>query len=242
MSSPELSPSPLHDDARRGRRRFSAWPLWAVVSGVAGMTGTVGTDLRPAAESEAWMNGDDYTVTIADMAGLDPVIGRIGFVAGLIAVAGLIVFAAAWRRHVETVFTRSTAARVVSGGLIATAGAALLGYGWRGALANYLGPEAGTYDEQGLFVYYMLTDFGAYLPWFATLVAALGIAWMAWAERSVSRILGTVSALFALLLFAGVLVTGVPGLPGTLMQAWLVIAGVWLAVGRSRITQAEVRR
>jgi hypothetical protein len=223
-------------------RRFTAWPLWALVAGVAGAVGTVGTDLRPEAESEAWQTGEDYTVTVADMAGLDPLIGRIGFVAGLVCIAALLVFAAAWRRHVEQIFTRSTAARVVSNGLIATAGAALLAYGWRGALANYLGPEAGTYDGDGLFVYYMLTDFGAYLPWFATLVAALALAWMAFAERTVSRILGGFSAAIAGLLFIAVLVTGVPGLPGTLMQAWLAVAGIWLAVGRSRITWAEVVR
>jgi hypothetical protein len=38
-----------------------------------------------------------------------------------------------------------------------------LGYGWRGALAIYLpdGNEPNTFDETGLYVYYMLNDFGA---------------------------------------------------------------------------------
>lgn len=221
------------------RRRFAAWPLWAVLAGVGGTVGTVVTDLRPAAETEAWLNGTDYTVTVADMAGLDPAIGRIGYVAGLVAIVGLLVFQAAWRRHVEQRFTRSTAARVVSAGVVATAAAAILGYGWRGALANYLGPEAGLYDGHGLFVYYMLTDFGAYLPWFGVLVAAGALTWMAWAERTVSRVLGTFSGLAALALVVAVLLSGVPGLPGVLMPACLAIAGVWLAVGRSRITEAS---
>lgn len=219
------------------RRRLAAWPLWAVVAGATGAVATFGTDLRPAAEQAAFDQGVEYVVTPADMMGLDPLLGRLGFVAGLIALAALIVFAAAWRRHVESRFSGSTAARVFSIGLVATAGALTLGYGWRGALANYLGPESGMYDSEGLFVYFMLTDFGAYLPWAAVVVSAFALAWMAWVERSVSRVLGTVTALFAVGTLGLVALTGVPGLPGVFMPAWLVIVGLWLAVGRSRVTE-----
>lgn len=215
--------------------RFTAWPLWAVLAGAAGLVGTVATDLRPDAEVEAINRGESHAVVPADMIGLDPAIGRIGFLAGLLAVFTLIVFAAAWRRHVETRFTRSTAARVVSIGLIASAGALILGYGWRGALANYLGPEAGAYGEEGLFVYYMLTDFGAYIPWTGLIASALALAWMAWVERDVSRILGTVAAILGVGTLGAVVVSGVPGLPGILMPIWLVVTGIWLAVGRSPI-------
>ncbi len=233
-----LQESPPALERPRGFRP-TAWPLWAVLAGVAGMVGTTLTDLRPPAEMEAWVTGGDYTVTAADMASLDPMRGRIGFIAGLVAIAALLVLVAAWRRNVDRRFARSTAARVVSSGVLATAAAALFGYGWRGALANYLGPEAGVYDADGLFVYYMLTDFGAYLPWFGVLVAMLALAWMAWVERIVSRILGTLSGFFAILLFAAVILTGVPGLPAILMPPWLAIAGLWLALGRSRITERE---
>ncbi|WP_448808962.1 hypothetical protein [Agromyces bauzanensis] len=220
------------------RARFSAWPLWAALAGVAGFVGTVLTDLRPDAELAAAEQGQPYTVTYADMNHLDPLLGRIGYVAGIVAVIALLVFQAAWRRHVEVAFVRSTAARVVSGAVIATAGAAALGYGWRGALANYLGPESFNYEQQGVFVYYMLTDFGAYLPWLPMVAAAGALAWMAWVERSVSRVLGTLCALVTLALLGAVVATGVPGLPGALLPLWLTIVGVWLAVGRSRITQA----
>ncbi len=219
--------------------RFRAWPLWAVLAGVAGAVGTMFTDLRPDAELEAVARESFYTVTPADMEGLDPTMARFGFAAGVVAVVALLVFQAAWRRNVETAFTRSTAARVASGGMIATAGAAMLGYGWRGGLATYLGPEGFNYDEQGKFVYYMLNDFGAWMPWFGIVAVAGALGWMAWVERSVSRVLGTFSAIVAVGLLGAVIVSGVPGLPGGVMPMWLAIAGVWLAVGRSRITQAD---
>jgi hypothetical protein len=239
-STPELDNAAARAGASAGRSRFTAWPLWAVLSGIAGTIGTVATDLRPDAETEAIANGESHAVVPADMIGLDPTLARIGFLAGLLSILALIVFAAAWRRHVETLFSRSTAARVVSIGFIASAGALILGYGWRGALANYLGPEAGLYGEEGLFVYYMLTDFGAYIPWTGLVASAIALAWMAWIERNVSRVLGTFTAVLGIGALGAVVVSGVPGLPGILMPFWLAVTGIWLAVGRSRITQTAV--
>lgn len=235
-TSSDLRAATASAAVKRGRR-FAAWPLWGAAAGASGFVGTIVFDVRPAAETAAWQAGSDYTVTPADMLGLDVLLGRLGWMAGLVSVAALLVFAGVWWRHVESRFP-SAAARVVSAGMIATAGAALLGYGWKGALANYLGEEAGVYDERGLFVYYMLTDFGAYLPWFGMLVASLAVVWMAFAERIVSRVLGVVSGVFGLGLLTMMLLMGVPGIPGTLIPAWLAVFGIWLAVGRSRITQA----
>ena len=216
------------------RRRITLWPLWASLAGALGWAGTVVFDVRPPAESEAWKKGEDYLVTAADMSTLDALTGRLGWMAGLAGVAALLVFCACWRRSVESRYD-SVAARVVTLGAMATAGAALLGYGWKGAVANYLGPEAGTYDAEGMYAYYILTDFGAYLPWFGVLVSAFALVWMAFAERLVSRVLGAVSAVFAVGLTTIMLVLGVPGIPGTLIQIWLVVAGIWLAVGRSQV-------
>lgn len=227
------------DVARRTRRR--AWPLWASAAGALGAVGTLAFDARPPAETEAWLKGEDYLVTAADVMTVNAQISRLGWTAGLLAVAALLVFQAVWRKSVEGRFP-SAAAKVVSAAAIATAAAGLLGYGWKGALGNYLGPESGLYDETGLFIYYILTDFGAYLPWFAMVVAAYAVAWMAFAERLVSRPLGAVSAVFAVGLTALTFGTGVPGLPATLMPMWLVILGIWLTIGRSPIAQQEVAR
>ncbi len=230
---PPVAPAPVR------RFQFSAWPLWATLAGVAGTIAVVVTDLRPAAELEAFLEGREYEVTPADMAGLDPTLGRIGFLFGILAVAALLIFAAAWRTRVESRLPQSVAAGVVSFGVAATAAGLILGAGWRGALANYLGAESGLYGQDGLFVYYMLTDFGAYLPWYGVLVAAFGVVWLAFVERTVSRALGGVTAVIAVGALAQVVITGVPGLPGVYAPMWLVVLGIWLAVGRSRVTAAE---
>ncbi len=224
------------------RRRLTAWPLWATLAGVAGTIATIVTDLRPPAETEAWRAGEDYTVTATDVWTLEPLLGRVGHLVGLVTIAALLVFVAVWRTHVEARFPESAAARVVGLGLIATAAAQLFGFGWRGALANYLGPEKGLYDTDGLFVYYMLTDFGAYLPWFGGLVSLLAIAWMAWREGLVSRGLGSVVGVIGVGFLVGIVLSGVPGLPGVAIPPAIAVVGLWLALGRSAITTPEVPR
>ena len=227
---------------RRSRPRPTVWPLWASAAGVLGVAGGILFDARPPAEEASYQDGTDYTMAVSDVLTVDALTSRIGWMAGLLAVVALLVLQAAWRRHVEGRLPDSTAARVVSAGFLATAAGAILGFGWKGALANYLGPEAGMFDENGLFVYYMLTDFGAYLPWFGVTVAALAVAWMAFAERQVSRVFGAVSALAGLGIVAMMFVTGVPGIPGVLGPLWLALAGVWLAVGRHAVTARQAER
>ena len=63
---------------------------------------------------------------------------------------------------------------------------------------------------------------------------------MAFADRIVSRLLGGVAGLVAVLLLGAVVVTGVPGLPAIVLVG-VIVAGVWLAVGRSAITQPTGR-
>lgn|SRR5690554_3416522 len=234
-STPELDRTAAKSAAPQQPKKFAAWPLWALLSGVAGTIGTVVTDLRPEAEDEAIANGQLYAVVPADIIGMDPTLARIGFLAGLVSILALIVFAAAWRRRVESRFAGSTAAHVVSVGFIASAGAMILGYGWRGALANYLGPETGLYGEEGLFVYYMLTDFGAYIPWGGLVASAIAVAWMAWVERNLSRVLGAFAAILGFGTLGAIVVSGVPGLPGVFMPFWLAVTGIWLAFGWSRV-------
>ncbi len=223
------------------KRKLNTWPLWASAAGAFGFAGTVIFDVRPPAELEAFENGTLHVVTPADMETLDVLTGRLGWMAGLFAVAALLIFSGIWHTRVARP-TRSSAATVVTFGLVATAAAGTLGYGWKGALANYLGAESGMYDANGQFVYYMLTDFGAYFPWVATLIASFAVVWMAFGERTVSRVLGAVSAIFAIGLTALMFAMGVPGIPATLIPVWLIIFGIWLAVGRSKIMLPGERR
>jgi len=218
--------------------RDRLWPLWGAAAGALGFTATVLTDTRPASELAAADEGKEITLDASLMNELDGSTNYLGFLIGFAAVACLIVFAAAWRSRVELQHTRSIAAGVVSGGLLVTAAGLALAYGWKGSLANYGygGNEFGMFDDPGLYVYIVLTDFGPYIPWLGVLVSLAGMAWLAWAERLVSRILGTVLGLYVLLIAGAYAITGVPGLAGPASGLVLVLTGVWLAVGRSRVT------
>lgn len=222
-------------------RRERLWPLWGVLAGLLGFAATVLFDHRPASEEAAIDAGEAYAVSPIDMAELERMPNYLGFLVGYAAIAAMIVLLAAWRSRVEAPHPRSIAARVVSAGLLVTAAGLALGYGWKGALANYGydGPEVGLFGDEGLFVYYMMTDFGPYLPWLGVTVSAAGLAWLAWAERLVSRVLGTFAGIYAVLIAGGFVVTGVPGLGGPLGGLFLAVACAWLAFGRSRVTVRE---
>jgi uncharacterized membrane protein len=219
--------------------RDRAWPLWGAAAGFLGFAATVVFDARPTSEMEAADRGESVIVDPSLMDELTRMPNYLGFLVGFAAVAALIVFAAAWKARVETRFARSIAARVVSGGLLVTAAGLTLAYGWKGALANYGydGPEAGMYEGDGLFVYFMLTDFGPYIPWLGVLIMAFALGWMAWRERTISRVLGTVSIVYGLLVVAGFVIMGVPGLAGPASGLWLAIACIWLSLGSSRVTE-----
>lgn len=234
-STPETS-APVRVPARPTRARL--WALWGAVAGILGFVATVLLDTRPLNEMLAIEAGKDYTVSAEDVASLDRMTNYVGFLVGFAAVAAMLVFASAWKRWVELRFPESIAARVVSGGIYVTAAGLTLAYGWKGALANYGygGNEFGMFDDDGLYVYYMLTDFGPYIPWLGVLIAAAAFGWMAWRERLISRILGTMSALYAAGVAGMMVLIAVPGLPGPFGGLWLAIASLWIAFGRSRVT------
>lgn len=218
--------------------RDRLWPLWGAAAGLAGFAGTVLFDHRPASELEAVGRGEDFVVTPEVMNELTRLPNYLGYLVGFAAVAFLVVFAAAWRSRVESQHVRSIAAHVVSGGVLVAAAGLALAYGWKGALANYGfdGPEKGLYEHDGLFVYFMLTDFGPYIPWLGVLVAFAGMAWMAWVERLISRVLGAVLTIYVALIVLAYVAMGVPGIAGPASGLVLIIASLWLSIGRSRIT------
>lgn len=229
MSRPitEAPPAPRMPAAKR----FHWWPLWAVGCGLLGLIATVVTDTRAG-------DGPSATVGVADMAALDHEMFRLGGFVGYLCVAALLVFAAVWQRRVTHTFVWSLGARIVTFGLVASAAALSLAYGWKGALGNYLhgAAEDDYYDDSGLYVYYLMNDFSPYVGWLPVTVALGGIAWMAFAEGLVSRPLGAVAGALTALITAAVAVTGVPGLP-FLSMFGLVVVGSWLTVGRSPILQ-----
>ncbi|MCR1783855.1 hypothetical protein KVF89_15045 [Nocardioides carbamazepini] len=230
-----LSPSVPAPTAPEGRGGFTAWPLLIALCGVIGVIALF-LEGRPDANGTDF----DYPVTAEDVLGLDHVPYRLSGAVGYLLALLLIATAVVWRHRVERRFPGSSGATAVSFGVIATAALVTLTYGWRGAVGNYLpgGPEADTYDAEGLYNYYIMTDFSPYIAFIPLLASAYGLAWMAFREQLVSRGLGALAGLFASALLVAVFVTGVPGLPSMIIIG-LIAAGIWLAVGRSPITAVQ---
>lgn len=214
--------------------RRSYWPLVGAAAGVLGGVSTLLLDVRmgmPDAPSD--------TMTIDRVNDVEVMVSRAGFLGGFVAVALMLVTAAAWRRRVEPRVPGSTAAGVVSLGLVSAAGGLTLGYGWKGAMAIYGegGPESDGFDVQGRYIYFMLNDFGAYIPWFGVLVAAGAVCWMALRERTVDRWIGWVGVVLVALPVVGFVVMSVPGLAAITMPLWMIATFVGLTFGKSTITR-----
>lgn len=207
----------------------SRWPLIGVAAGMTGFVATLITDLHPGA--------DDATAAVIDEVSQGK--AHVSVVAGYITVALLVVLASAWRRHVEPRVANSTAARVVSNGFLISAAALTLGYGWKGAMAVYLpgGMDQGAFDQEGLYVLYLLNDFGSFIGWLGTTIAFGAIAWMAFRDRTVSRWIGAASVVPVLAVTAFTAGTGLPGFPGVVGPVFLVITFAGLAFGKSTITR-----
>jgi hypothetical protein len=217
-------------DVERVRR--SRWPLYGVAAGVLGYAATLVLDGRTT-------GSDDVALTPQLFEDLDPLVYRLSMIVGYAVVVLLLFYAANWRRRVEPRVPGSTAAHLVPLGLVASAAGLAYGYGWKGALGNYLpgGAEEGLYDDQGLYVYYLLNDFGAYIGWLGVVVAAGAVAWMGLRERTVSRWIGYFSLLPVVGVSAMVIGLGVAGVPGLFGPLWLVVAGLGLAFGKSAISR-----
>lgn len=208
------------------------WPLLGVVAGIGAVVATLATDLHPT----DWEAGTPYTADVLDSVSSGR--AHVSIIVGYLTVGLLLFLAAAWRRHVEPRALRSTAARVVPLGLTAAAGALSLGYGWRGALGLYNnGNEDGAFDRQGLYVLFVLNDFGAYIGYLGLTVAAVAVVWMAFRERLVSRWIGAVSTVLVLPVVATVGAFGLPGFPGVVSGLWLVVVGAGLAFGKSPVNR-----
>lgn len=210
------------------RTRRQRWPLLATAAGLTGITATLVLDGRTADAASL-----DHQLFVD----LDPLSYRLSMVLGYLTVVLLLVLAATWRRRVEPILPASTAAHLVPLGLVSSAAGLTYGYGWKGALGNYLPGafEPTAFDDTGLYVYYVLNDFGSFIGWLGVVVAAGAVAVMGLRERAVSRWLGVVAVLPVLqttLMVAGM---GVPGVPALLGPVWLAVTGMGLYVGRSAI-------
>jgi len=201
-----------------------------------GIIGTLITDIHVPGDGT---NGD--RLTMAAVGQIDQQKAHLSIVAGFIAVALLLALAAAWRRSMEPLAPNSIAARLVTQALTAAGGALTLGYGWKGASAIYHddGMDAGTYDQMGLYVYYILNDFGSFIGWFGVTVAAAAVVWLSLRERLLPLWIGIWSCLPVLAVAGFTGGTGLPGFPGVVSPIWMVVAFAGIALSRRSVTFPE---
>jgi hypothetical protein len=230
----QIHPTPAISTQGSASGRRAKWPLLASAAGLAGFLGTMVFDGRQAQSA-----GEGVELSHELFTALDPLTYRLSMIFGYLAVVLLLVLAASWRRRVEPRLPGSTAAHLVPLGLLASAAGLTYGYGWKGALGNYLPGsfEEDAYDDSGLYVYYLLCDFGAWIGWLGVVVAAGAVVWMGLKERSVSRWIGAFSLLPVVQTTLMVIGLGVPGVPALLAPIWLMVTGLGLYFGKSTITR-----
>jgi len=199
------------------------WPLWGAAAGVLGAIGHLFTMQNPSDE--------EYRSGAAVIDALERGPYHVGIVSGLAGVFCLLIFAAGWRRWSAAFAPTSLASGALHLALTASAGAMMLAYGFKGALAVYLpnGMDEGTYPNESLLTFFMFDDFGAFISWWGVAIATGAIAWLSLRERRLPLWIGIAAALFALVPVGFVTATGLPGFPGVIDPFGLVIISAGLA-------------
>jgi len=200
-----------------------AWPLFGVAAGVLGAIGHLFTEQNLSDEERA--SGG------AVIDALDRTSYHIGIVAGMAAVFCLLIFTAGWRRWVAGYAPDSIAGEMISLALVASAGAMLLGYGFKGSLAVYLpgGMDGETYPNENLLSVFMFNDFAPYIAWYGVAMAAAAMTWFSLKERQLPVWIGVLSAIFVIVPFGFLVATGLPGFPGVVDPLWLIVTSCGLA-------------
>lgn len=231
----ELDLAPARESTTPSIATRRLWPLTGALAGLTGFGATILTDIHVETDRR------DLLTSMANVDEINQRAAHLSIVLGFLAVALLLAFAAYWRAVVEPQAPRSIAARIVTQGLTAAAGALSLGYGWKGASAIYHddGMDHGTYDDMGLYIYYILNDFGSFIGWFSVTVAAGAVAWMSLRERSIPLWIGAFSCIPVLAVLAFTGLTGLPGFPGVVSPIWMAVAFTGLALHGTFTTRTE---
>ena len=209
--------------------RTNRWALWGIGAGGLGIVANMVTDPITALTDAQKLQG------AAALGHVSRVEFQIGAVAGFLAVGCVLAFTAGWRQWSERQGPPASAARLVALALAASAGAMIIGYGVKGPLAVYLpgGVDAHTYPAPGLYSLLILNDSAPYFAWWGVIIAAAGVAWLAFRERLVVRWVGVVSVLAVLAAFAWLAATGLTDFGGVVGPVWLALASLGLALRRA---------
>ena len=171
---------------------------------------------------------------------LDRASFHIGVIAGWLAIAELLVTAAGWQRIAHRA-DGHLAWQVIPFGLVAAAGALLLGYGNKGALAEYLpgGSNENSFDDAGLYSMFVFNDNGPWVPWWGVVFAAAGVAWLSFRGRRLPLWLGIFSAVVVLLPTVVLGGTGAVAGAGVIAPLWITVASIWLMFAGEPVTRAS---
>lgn len=204
------------------------WPLWGVAAGALGIVAQM--------VSIPDLTKEEYTSGPAVLDLLDQTSYHVGVVAGILAVFCLLVLAAGWRRWLAEKAPDSLFAGVVPLAITASAGALTLAYGIKGMLAIYLpgGMDEDWYPQEGLMTLFALDDMAPFMGWWGVAMAAGALAFVALKERQLPIWFGILSALFAIIPIAVLAIFALPGFPGVITPAWLIIGGIGMAISLRR--------
>lgn len=208
-----------------GEERRAFWQLWGAGAGALGIVAHLLTD--PQGDlTTAQRRGGAEVVDLVDRG-----LYHVGAVTGFLAVGCLLLAAVGWRRFAERNSGGSLAAGLVPVALVASAGAMIVGYGFKGTMAIYLegGVNEGEFPAEGLYPLFMINDLGPFLAWQGVTLAAAALSWLSLRDRLLPRWVGVVSALAFLAPIGFLLATGLTGFPGVAGPLWLVIVSLGLA-------------
>jgi hypothetical protein len=206
----------------------TSWHLWGAAAGALGLVANVVTDDQASLTEEERRSG----AAVVDL--LDRTGYHVGVVAGILCVFCLVLLAAGWRRR--TIGETDAAALAVPVALTVGASALLVGYGFKGALAEYLpgGINDDNFSADGLYALFVINDTAPWFGWLGVIFAAALYAWLSLRRRVVPLWIGIVSAIAVLPPLGVMLATGAVAIAGVVAPAWLLVASLGLAVGGRR--------
>jgi hypothetical protein len=233
----DIAPTAATNGPASGARRprSAAWALWGAGAGVLGFLATGVTDTQGRLYEEGVTLDAQDAVREVERWGY-----HAGIVLGIAATFCLLVAAAGWRRWASERAPDNLAARVVPMAMTASAGAMILGYGFKGALAVYLpgGMDEGTFTLDSLSSIFMFLDFAPYMVWWGVCFAAIAMTWLSLRDRALPRWIGVVGVPFSLAPIVFMAATGLPGFPGVVDSLWLTIVSVGTFLGGRRAASA----
>lgn len=205
--------------------RRNAWAWWGAAAGIAGLVANVVTDDQ--ADRPAEGAGPEVIVELSRAS------YHVGVLAGFVAVACLIGFAAGWRRWART-GKGDLGFDAVPTALTVSAAAMLVGYGVKGALAEYLpgGVNDDNFSDEALLTLFVMNDTAPWHAWWGVLFAAAFIAVTSLRSRALPLWLGVLAAVAVLLPLGIAIVSGAVAIAGLIGPVWLVVASVAIALRR----------